>query len=129
MCSHRKFKALVLDDEPPFERLFTLLMAMLDWECEVVTRREAALACLKSGRFDVIIVDYHMPEGNGLHFILCLRKEGITLPAILMSGDTKVLALIQKDLLNVCAVLHKPFNTEQLNTALAKVMPGSGTVL
>jgi len=129
MRSRRKFKALIFDDEPPFERLFTLLMAMLDWECEVVTRHEAALACLWSGHFDVIIIDYHISEGNGLHFILCLRKERITLPAILMSGDAKILGPVRKDLLNVCAVLHKPFNATQLSVVLAKVGPVSRLVL
>ena len=121
MTARKRPKALVLDDEPPFEKLFTLMMAMLDWDCEVVTCREKALARLKTARFDVLITDYHIPQGNGLHFICCLRREGIALPAIVMSDDAQALRLTQKDLLNIPAVLLKPFTASELRAALAKI--------
>ena len=108
----------MLDDEPPFENLFALFMALLDWECEVVFDPEEAMTRLKKASFDVLITDYHMPRGNGLQFICCLRRELITLPAIVMSGDAKALLEVPKELLNVRAVLLKPFTGLQLNDAL-----------
>jgi hypothetical protein len=52
-----------------------------------------------------------------------LRKNCINLPAILMSGDASVLKLAQQDILNMPALLHKPFTLLQVSAALAKVGP------
>ena len=61
MIAHKRPKALVVDDEPPFEKLFTMMLTMLGWDCEVVTCREKALALLKAEHFDALITDYHNP--------------------------------------------------------------------
>lgn len=121
MIAGKRPKALILDEEPLFEKLYPLMMARLDWDGEVVACREKALARLKTAHFDVLITNYHMPQGNGLHFICCLRREGITLPAIVMSDDAHALRLIQKELLNIPATLLKPFTTSELRAALAKI--------
>lgn len=121
MIAHKRPKALVLDDEPPFEKLFTMMMVMVGWDCEVVTCQVKALARLKTEHFDVLITDYHMPQGNGLHFICCLRRDGITVPAIVMSEDIQALRLTPKDLLHIPAVLLKPFTVSDLQAALAKI--------
>jgi CheY-like chemotaxis protein len=98
-----------------------MMLAMLGWNCEIVARQEEALLRLQGESFDVIITDYHMPQGNGFHFICCLRRDGITLPAIVMSGDVQVLQLTPKDLLHIPAVLQKPFTVSELRAALAKI--------
>ena len=118
MRRSKKPKALVLDDERPMETLFTLFMAMLDWECEVVSSAEEALSRLKQARFDVIITDYHLSAGDGLQFLCSARRNAIGIPAIVMSGDAKALHFVPKELLDVRAVLLKPFTGTQLNDAL-----------
>jgi DNA-binding response OmpR family regulator len=119
--TRKRLKALILDDEPSLERLFILMMEMLDWDCEVVTSREKALVQLKRAHFDVLITDYHLKQGNGLHLICCLRQEGITLPAIVMSDDARALRLIQQDLLNIPALLLRPFTASELQAVLGKI--------
>jgi len=121
MIAYKRPKALVLDDELPFAKLFTMMMVMVGWDCEVITGQEKALARLKAEHFDVLITDYPMPQGNGFHFICCLRRDGITLPAIVMSGDAQVLEITPKDLLYIPSVLHKPFTASELRAALAKI--------
>jgi CheY-like chemotaxis protein len=111
-------RALVVDDEQPFERLFVLFMAMLDWDCEVVNNPQEGLALLKKSSFDVVITDYHLQQTNGLAFLCRARGEGIGIPAIVMSGDAKALRNIPKDLLNVRAIILKPFSGADLSAAL-----------
>jgi len=111
-------KALILDREPLWEGLFTAMMARLNWDCEVVISREVAVDRLKGAHFDVLITEYRMPQGNALHFVCCLRQEGIVLPAIVMSGDAQVLRLTPKELLTIPATLLKPFTVSDLDAAL-----------
>ena len=118
MIAHKRHKALVLDHEP----LFMEMMAALDWDCEVVESREKAVVRLNAEHFDVLITEYHMPQGNGFHFICCLRQEGINLPAIVTSSDAQALRLTPKELLTIPAVLHKPFTVSELNAALKSAL-------
>lgn len=114
----KKLKALILDQEPLFEPIMKVMMAGLKWDCEVVASGEAAVAGLKGGRFDVLIVDYHLRPSNGLHFICLLRQEAIMVPAILMSTDPRTLRLTPQEMLSIPAVLLKPFTAVDLNFAL-----------
>jgi len=118
MESRKRQNALILDDEPLFEGLFKIMMARLDWDCEVVASRERAVDRLKEAHFNVLITEYRLSQGNGLHFICCLRQEGINLPAIVMSGDANILQMVPKDLLTIPAVLLKPFTASDLRDAL-----------
>jgi len=111
-------KALILDREPLWVGLFTAMLDRLNWDCEVVMSREAAVDRLKAAHFDVLITEYRMPQGNALHFVCCLRQEGIVLPAIVMSGDAQVLRLTPKELLTIPATLLKPFTVSELDAAL-----------
>ena len=124
MIARKRLKALVLNDEPPFGKLITAMMEAVNWDCEVVACPEKAVARLKATQFDLVIVDYrlpHLPQGNGLHFISCLRREEIILPAILMSEDAEVLRTVPKDLLTIPAVLLKPFTASDLRIVLDAV--------
>ena len=116
-------KALILDREPLWVGLFTAMLDRLNWDCEVVMSREAAVDRLKAAHFDVLITEYRMPQGNALHFVCCLRQEGIVLPAIVMSGDAQVLRLTPKELLTIPATLLKPFTVSDLDAALKTALP------
>jgi CheY-like chemotaxis protein len=122
MTARKRPKALILDREPLYEGLFKAMMERLDWECEVVTSRENAVARLKDAHFDVLLTEYRMPQGNALHFVCCLRQEGIYLPAIVMSADAQALRLTPKDLLTIPATLLKPFTVSALNAALKSAL-------
>jgi CheY-like chemotaxis protein len=123
MTTRKRPQALVLDHEPLFEPLFKAMMEKLNWDCEVVMSREKAVVRLNAAHFDVLVTDYHMPQGNGFHFICCLRQEGINLPAIVTSQDAQALRLTPKELLTIPAVLLKPFTFSELKAALNAALP------
>src|SRR5262249_11071177 len=60
--------------------------------CTVRTapRGRAALPELASFRFDLVILDYHMPEMNGLELARIIRRIRPTLPMMMLSGDSSV---------------------------------------
>jgi PAS domain S-box-containing protein len=78
---------LVVDDEP------ALLEAMREYfsragNIHVRTARTAyeGLSILSSNRFDAIVLDYYMPEIDGIAFLKSLRSRGDTTPVIIFTG-------------------------------------------
>ena len=78
---------LVVDDEP------ALLEAMREYfsragNIHVRTARTAheGLSILSSNKFDAIVLDYYMPEIDGIAFLKSLRSRGDTTPVIIFTG-------------------------------------------
>jgi CheY-like chemotaxis protein len=78
---------LLIDDEPS---LLEVLKPFIErsGEMSVHTAQSAkeALKILPEIPFDAIIVDYDMPEINGIEFLKILRSKGDTTPVIIFTG-------------------------------------------
>lgn len=57
---------------------------------------DALKLCAKE-KFDVIVTDYRMPDMNGTEFIAELRRQGISVPVVLVSGFTDTLGLNEQN--------------------------------
>ena len=109
-------------DEPGSKGFLVAALVSLGWKFEVRADWMEARRELQSGCFEVLIADYMLAKGNALHFICTLRQQGITVPAILISEDETILRLTPRALLNIPAVLRKPFCDEDLVKALQTVL-------
>ena len=78
---------LLIDDEPALLEVLKLFSER-SREMSVHTAQSAteALRILPEKSFDAIIVDYSMPEINGIEFLKILRSEGNTTPVIIFTG-------------------------------------------
>jgi DNA-binding response OmpR family regulator len=79
--------ALYIDDDVSLLEIIKL-MSERSREMTLQTAQSAkeALSILTQKTFDVIIVDYDMPEINGIEFLKILRKNGYTTPIIIFTG-------------------------------------------
>src|SRR5512145_2169040 len=78
---------LLIDDDVTLLEMIKL-MSERSREMTLHTAQSAkeALTTLTQKSFDVIIVDYDMPEINGIEFLKILRKHGDTTPIIVFTG-------------------------------------------
>ncbi len=78
---------LLIDDEPA---LLDVLKPFIERSGEIHVRTALsateALKLLPEQSFDVVIVDYSMPEINGIDFLKILRSKGDTTPVIIFTG-------------------------------------------
>ncbi len=62
-------KVLVVDDDPMIRELLSDFLQMLGEECIVCESQKKALEIIKNSCPDIVLVDYNMPEMNGMEFI------------------------------------------------------------
>lgn len=83
-------KALIAEDNEFSRLLLKTLLQRAGCRCYVVTNgREAIDACL-AGQFDILLIDVHMPEVNGLEAlreIRSLTNANSETPAIVLTAD------------------------------------------
>ncbi|HVW94139.1 MAG TPA: response regulator [Devosia sp.] len=89
----------------------------VDW----VRRLDDAEAAVATTPFDLILLDLNLPDGRGLDFLKRLRREGETLPVIILTAMDQISWRI--DGLNAGAddYLVKPFDLSELSARVAAV--------
>jgi two-component system response regulator FixJ len=74
-----------------------------------------------------LIVDHHMPDMTGLELLMQLRKNGITVPVIVITGKGDPV-LKQKALeAGAVTMLHKPVDGDELIALIETVIAGRAT--
>jgi FixJ family two-component response regulator len=77
-------------------------------------RKPAGTACL--------ILDERMPDLSGIELLRLLRKQGASLPTVLISGHGEPGLTESVSEFGVVAFLAKPFNPDMLVTSIRKAM-------
>lgn len=106
-------KVLLLDDDVNLLDALKRVLEINDFEVDCFSTAKAAIPAVEGGTYDFVLVDYKMPENDGIWFM-----ENTTIPK-----DTRVLlitAYVNRDVINrmfalgASGYLIKPFDEEEL---------------
>jgi two-component system, sensor histidine kinase and response regulator len=80
---------LVVDDDVVDRMLIRRTLSMTLSQAQILEAEtcQAALAHLQTKSFDCIFVDYHLPDGNGIDLVRKLRRLGLRIPLIALTGE------------------------------------------
>lgn len=115
---HKKPRVLILDDQPMVGRSLVNGLAYFGYDAVATHQPLEAWGRVRSGDFEVMLIDCAMPEMNGLEFLTHIRDAGVTMPAVLMSGHWKSLDPIEANRLGVTMFIAKPFTLRFLDEVL-----------
>ena len=106
----RAVRVLIVDDD--FSLTSMLTLHLRDAGVRVISAGNCrdTFAILKTGAFDVALVDYQLPDGNGLEVVSLLRQAFPRVRLIMMSGSEEPLVSHHRLGMQVCDFLKKPFS-------------------
>lgn len=79
-------RILLVEDEHPYLHALTLKLRKAGYEVEGVNNGPDALKLLKSGKFDLLILDIVMSDINWFDILDDLHKRHVHLPTIVLSN-------------------------------------------
>lgn len=85
----KKITLLVIDDEKDILYTLEAVGATLGWRVCTESNSLVALTKLKAIKPDLILVDYHMPQQNGLITVKKIRKLNKIVPVIVLTVDER----------------------------------------
>ncbi len=87
---------LVIDDQKPMLEVIRLFLERFgNMNVKTALSAKEALELLISSSFDAMVVDYDLPDINGIDFLKMLRARGDTTPVIIFTGVGREYAAIQ----------------------------------
>ena len=118
-------RALVIEDDPVDRRLEESLLIGEGYEVEGVVDIKAALERLVTQKYDVIVLDVGLPDGDGYDVALRLRtiEPNRDTPLVVITGSTDPAARRKGFKAGAVAFVPKPFTAAQFRAVVATVVP------
>jgi two-component system, chemotaxis family, CheB/CheR fusion protein len=114
----RALKILLVEDHADTGRTLRRLLVAnghtIEWACDVAS----ALRLAEVQAFDLLLSDLGLPDGTGHDLMRILRRQGSTLPGIVISGYGMKQDLIRSREAGFAAHLIKPVSLEKLEQAI-----------
>jgi two-component system, chemotaxis family, chemotaxis protein CheY len=123
-------KVLLVDDSRTIRNIQKNILTRLGHE-DIVEAADGVegIAKLKAESPDLVLLDWNMPNMDGLTFLKTIRANGVKTPVIMCTTEaekTRVIQAIQAGANNYCV---KPFSTETMAEKIEQTMKkvGAGT--
>jgi PAS domain S-box-containing protein len=118
----QRARLLVIDDQPEVREVAVESLAMLGFDVVEAESARLGLEILGNDpRVDLAVVDFAMPEMNGLEFIRRARLCRPDLPCLLISGYAEVNEVGAASSDGIM-FLHKPYRINDLATAIGRLL-------
>lgn len=117
-------KFLVVDDSVTMRKIVALVLRAEKYEVVEAENGKDALEKLKDTHFDCFIVDYNMPEMNGISFIKAIRQmaEYTTTPIIMLTTESEQDKQEEGRQAGANRWLIKPFKNEVLQATIRELL-------
>lgn len=115
---------LVVEDSSVFREMQTLLLGQAGFAVSAHENPHSALAAAAQQIFELVVIDYELPDMNGQQFMHALRKIQPDIAVIFVSGSLTLDLAIQLSSQGVAGIFNKPANPkillEKINETLAR---------
>jgi DNA-binding NtrC family response regulator len=113
---------LIVDDDPASRRLVEVRLRPL--ECDVATagNGEQALALIRKDLPDLVLLDLQMPKMGGIEVLRALRKEGLDVPAIVITAHGSIETAVEAMKEGAYDFITKPVDGAHFDIVVRKAL-------
>jgi two-component system response regulator HydG len=107
-------KILILEDDLTFSQLLEGFFKKHKYEPVVAYKVKDALKLLDQQSFDLLLVDYRLPDGTGLDVLATAKEKGLSTPVVIMTSFNDVRTAVKSIRLGAFDYITKPVNPDEL---------------
>ncbi|HUP34630.1 MAG TPA: response regulator [Candidatus Limnocylindria bacterium] len=112
-------KILVVDDEPEVRQMMEHFLTERGYEVRIAENGRLGLLALDAFAPDVVLLDMHMPEMDGLETLKHLAARAPSLPVIMITVNDDVETTARLLQMGAADYVPKPFNLDYLEQAIS----------
>ena len=124
----KDMKVLLVDDSKTIRNIQKKALASIGIT-EVMEASDGleALACIAAQRPDLVLLDWNMPNMDGITLVRKVRESDKALPMIMVSTEAEKSRVVQALKAGVNNYVVKPFTAETLAEKINQTMAKAGT--
>ncbi len=119
-------RILVLDDDADMVAALSLALRDCNLDVDEATSANDAIELMRKNEYDMILLDYVMPQHDGIWFMMNAPLTQST-KVLLITGHLERKMINTMFDLGVCGYLIKPFEAEDLIRNIIFFLPGAIT--
>jgi DNA-binding response OmpR family regulator len=119
-------KILVVDDEPEVRQLMEHFLTERGYEVRIAENGRQGLLALDTFAPDVVLLDMHMPEMDGLETLRQLAVRAPSLPVIMVTVNDDMETTSRLLQMGAADYVPKPFNLDYLEQAINIQLSAAG---
>jgi two-component system response regulator HydG len=105
---------LIIEDDITFSLMLSTWLRKKNVNVSSVVTVAEAKQKIETGRYNLILSDLRLPDGDGIDFLRWLRKQNHTIPFIIMTNYAEIQTAVQSIKLGASDYIAKPINQEDL---------------
>ncbi|SMC80590.1 sigma-54-dependent transcriptional regulator [Pedobacter nyackensis] len=107
-------KILIIEDDSTFSQVLEGFLAKNGHEPSVVNDVKKAFKITDQEKFDLLLIDYRLPDGTGLDILSHVLEKGLVQPVIIMTSFNDVRTAVKSIQLGAFDYITKPVNPDEL---------------
>ncbi|MCP9799657.1 response regulator transcription factor [Synechococcus sp. RedBA-s] len=122
-----QYRVLVVDDDPELRRFLAGELAVENYVVGAVGTGQQALIRLRDAPWDLVLLDWTLPDFSGVEVCRRLRASELTIPVLMLTSRDAVAERVQALDAGADDYLIKPFSIEELLARIRARLRRSGS--
>jgi two-component system response regulator HydG len=113
---------LIIEDDRTFSQILEGFLKKHNHHPSITYSVGKSFEILEKQNFDLLLVDYRLPDGTGLEVLTYLRDRKLTTPVIIMTSFNDVKTAVKSIQMGAIDYITKPVNPDELLMLLKNVL-------
>jgi two-component system response regulator PilR (NtrC family) len=115
-------RALIVDDEPDLRELLAITLGRMSLDVDTAGDFASAAKRLATGRYDLVLTDMQLPDGNGLDLVASIQAHRPGLPVAVITAHGNVEAAVRALKLGAFDFISKPLDLGALRKLIGATL-------
>ena len=112
---------LIVEDEPILAKNMSRYLQHAEFEVEIVSNGRKALEALETYKPDIVLLDYRLPDTNGVELLIRIRQIDSRIRVIMITGEGNVSIAVEAMKAGASDYITKPVILSELKLLLTKI--------
>ena len=118
---------LIIEDDSTFAQIIEGFLSKNNYHVTTVNNVAKALKLIAHENFQLLLIDYRLPDGTGIDVLNHRRETGLTVPAIIMTSFNDVRTAVKSIQLGAADYITKPINPDELLMVISNALQKKAT--
>lgn len=115
-------RILLIEDDPAFSQIIENFLGRKKYEVHTVPDLKQGSAAVREGAYELLLLDYHLPDGTGFDLIKEMTEAGNKTPIVMMTGFHDIRTAVKAIHMGARNYITKPVNPEELLMVISEAL-------